>query len=663
MTATAHAEGPEPSDDDSEVTDLTATAQDDGSPTEPASGRVDGARVNVPAVTPSAAPALTIASSAPGDPAAPPSGPENDHAVHADAARAPNTDDAPPPPPRSSPRGVQGLEVRPLEHDDLGIADSSRPLVVRLVKKRPPVRNRDSYEIDISRHKHAIAVQVEDLEKYLMTANPSIRVVAYDISEDASSSIAEYVIRELKALALNGESERLHPLILGKRFHAHGGIFTVTDVKVYQPSDDPEYRLHVVAKDEAGKEHDFEVDEATKMIRDYETAKATAMQDRALQRGLSSAFPAVFTVTLAHLGRTEPTRIVGTHVTVAISGSRFNQGIKRYNGDIGVVHRWDNSRGTGGFARVLLTSGVYVDIRGPASNVMPWGPKVDMRNDLFQVLLATPTTGKHSGLLRALVHGRPAGLKRNENTVTVVYDDKNKHPAEIKDLETIKELARNSSIQWLAHKPKTAAVVVPPTDKTDEEEATTRPAGQEWDPEFDEETDDEDDDRPEDSLGTDINDDGGVATGVNADVGTGVTLDTPHSFAAAHIISVEGTQVMLRMTRINAQKLNMDSSEGHEQVRNLVAATVTTTITSCSEIPSTEDEQDPGEVVVRAVLLPHGAADGAALKALMHKGDPVWVRHDDDDTDVTDGMDGDGAVRDAHGDGDDDNDKGPSTSR
>ena len=44
----------------------------------------------------------------------------------------------------------------------------------------------------------------------------------------------------------------------------------------------------------------------------------------------------------------------------------------------------------------------------------------------------------------------------------------------------------------------------------------------------------------------------------------------------------------------------MDTSEGHEQVRNLVAATVTTTITSCSEIPSTEDEQDPGEVVVRA---------------------------------------------------------------
>ena len=184
-----------------------------------------------------------------------------------------------------------------------------------------------------------LAVQLEELEKYLMTANPSIRVVAYDISEDASSSIAEYVIRELKALALNGESERLHPLILGKRFHAHGGIFTVTDVKVYHPSDDPEYRLHVVAKDEAGKEYDFEVDEATKMIRDYETAKATAMQDRALQRGLSSAFPAVFTVTLAHLGRTEPTRIVGTHVTVAISGSRFNQGIKRYNDNIGAVHR------------------------------------------------------------------------------------------------------------------------------------------------------------------------------------------------------------------------------------------------------------------------------------------------------------------------------------
>jgi len=93
---------------------------------------------------------------------------------------------------------------------------------------------------------------------------------------------------------------------------------------------------------------------------------------------------------------------------------------------------------------------------------------------------------------------------------------------------------------------------VPPPEKTDEEEATTRPAGQEWDPEFDEETDDEDDDRPEDSLATDINDDGGVATGVNADVGTGVTLDTPHSFAAAHIISVEDTQVMLRTTRINA---------------------------------------------------------------------------------------------------------------
>jgi len=62
-------------------------------------------------------------------------------------------------------------------------------------------------------------------------------------------------------------------------------------------------------------------------------------------------------------------------------------------------------------------------------------------------------SGRHSRA-PALVHGRPAGLKRNENTITVVYDDQNKHPAEIKYLETIKELARNSSIQWLAHKPK-----------------------------------------------------------------------------------------------------------------------------------------------------------------------------------------------------------------